>query len=328
MRSGRSSTPRSPHCASTRRRVSGYVERSWACGQSCCPQADTMSTIGSMTSDGYACTPFGAVNEADDPRCQSESRHRWPSEALLGSSVCDWDEPFVAPQGYPADMSSKPAGAVSFIGGIALLAGCSQDATLVADAGSSDVGRFDGGFGDSGLIAADASPNDLGRPPPPRAGLEWFVEDATGVLVAGIASIEVDGTSEELTIGGEQWRIYYDIATFSPDRALGSARSSSTSLTARLAPERCEGHRTDGTPIHGTLSVCTNRNAGNSPVEGSRVLGFLHYYGDRLELSYAIQIGPDGVLDYSAVENPPGDRSEAAAWAIVEAKWTELGRGL
>ena len=221
-------------------------------------------------------------------------------------------------------MRSKPAAAVSLIGGIALLGGCSQDATLVGDAGlSSDVGRF----GDGGLIGADASPDDLGRTPPPRAGLDWFVEDATGVLVATIASIEVDGASEDLTIGGEEWRIYYDIVTFSSDRALGSARSSSTSLTVRLAPEHCEGHRPDGTPIFGTLSVCTNRNAANSPAAGSRVLGFLHYYGDRLELSLAIQIGPGGILDYSTVENPPNDRSEAAAWAIVEAKWAELGRG-
>ncbi|MFO0726644.1 MAG: hypothetical protein U1E65_22850 [Myxococcota bacterium] len=179
---------------------------------------------------------------------------------------------------------------------------------------------------DGHIVGGDGSDPDLGLPPAPTAGLQSLVDDASGVLLGTSTALEVDAASEELVVGGETWTVYYDLATLELSESLGTATATTQSLKVRLAPTHCQGRAADGSPIPGTISRCTGRTEANTVSVHARILGFLHFSDARRELSYGIPV-VGGAVSYSSIENPPQDRSEAAAWSIVVARWMELGRG-
>lgn len=215
-----------------------------------------------------------------------------------------------------------------------VLASCSACTRSVAPEGAAleregtvfEDASMDGGSteGRGAILGADAEPSPTSATLP-RSGLEAAVDRASLVFVGIVRTVARDSVQEEIQVGDERWRVFYDVATVDPIRGLGLSPQST--LAFRLPPSHCEGTFLGGlSATDSVLSLCTGRDDKNSPQPGQRILGFLRYGGERIELFLSLSADNSGSFDTSWLDNTPARRSEARIWDVIAQRWAELGR--
>lgn len=177
---------------------------------------------------------------------------------------------------------------------------------------------------DGGMRAADAEVGQ-GSPGIARTQLEQLVDQSSGVFAGTVRGISTNSTAEEFSVGDEVWRVHYDQAVIETTSRLGIEGPST--FRVRLPPYQCEGTFSDGRASTGTLSLCTGRDAKNSPAPGQKIVGFLIYGQDRAMLMRVLNEDSGGQVDLRGLDVAERESLERV-WATVSQRWTELGRQL